>query len=317
MELGTDAKTLLGKMLKDNLEAPGGIDAKRFRADHEESMGLLDDLQSAGFLLRRDDKYRVSLIALSDLENLPEVLGLLAQCNHIYQVLRQHYRECLGEGIALYELAIKTSLPRESINVILSFMIEAPIFGGYTPNFREVKEATVSVTEMILSYKTFTELLADMRSWRLEKHEPIDIETYQDSALMDDTVMPYIDKTRVEELKSIRNSKFDLTKLVLILEEINLCYQRGCFLATILLVRTLIDHVPPIFGCSSFSEVANHYGGQSLKKSMLNLEKSSRNIADQHLHSQIRSKEVLPKRPQVYFGPDIDVLLAEIVRVLR
>lgn len=128
----------------------------------------------------------------------------------------------------------------------------------------------------------------------------------------------YIDGSRLEEFKCISKKDYDLTKLIRILEEINLCNRKGCYLATILLVRALIDHVPPIFVCKTFSEVANNYkGSKSFKESMQRLEKSSRNIADQHLHCQIRKTEVLPNKTQVDFRNDVDVLLAEVVRILK
>ena len=79
-----------------------------------------------------------------------------------------------------------------------------------------------------------------------------------------------------------------------------------------------MDHVPPIFGCKKFSEVANNYAGaKSFKESMLNLENSSRKISDQYLHVQVRASETLPTVRQVDFSNDLDVLLGEIVRILK
>jgi hypothetical protein len=88
-------------------------------------------------------------------------------------------------------------------------------------------------------------------------------------------------------------------------------------LAVAALTRALLDHVPPIFGVASFAEVANNYrGSKSFRESMQHLEKSARNIGDAHLHTQIRRRETLPSATQVNFGNDLDVLLAEIVRLL-
>jgi hypothetical protein len=84
-----------------------------------------------------------------------------------------------------------------------------------------------------------------------------------------------------------------------------------------MLTRAILDHVPPIFGSTKFGEVANNYAGaKSFKESMLNLENSSRKISDQYLHVQVRTKETLPTVRQVDFSNDLDVLLAEIVRIL-
>jgi hypothetical protein len=129
---------------------------------------------------------------------------------------------------------------------------------------------------------------------------------------------PYIDKSRLQELKGIPTDQFDLSRLIRILEELDSSYKRNCYISIITLTRALLDHVPPIFSCKNFSEIANNYSGsKSFKESMRHLENSSRKIADQYLHTQIRQKESLPNRTQVSFSNDIDVLLSEICRVLK
>jgi hypothetical protein len=129
----------------------------------------------------------------------------------------------------------------------------------------------------------------------------------------------YVDLSRLNDLRVVTSQQFDLTKLIRHCEELNKCYANECFLSVAMLIRAMLDHVPPIFGCKSFSEVANNYKGatKSFKESMQNLENSSRKIADSHLHVQIRKKEVLPNKTQVNFSNDLDVLLAEIVRILK
>lgn len=128
----------------------------------------------------------------------------------------------------------------------------------------------------------------------------------------------YVDSQRLNELASLESPKFDLTKLVALLRELDACHQNRCYFAVAALVRTILDHVPPIFSCGGFAEVANNYqAGKSFKESMAHLEGSARKIADQHLHAKVRSSEVLPTIVQVDFSNDLDVLLAEIVRVLK
>ena len=128
----------------------------------------------------------------------------------------------------------------------------------------------------------------------------------------------YIDQTRMKELEGISNNSFDLTKLLQLLKEININFSENCYFAVITLTRALLDHVAPIFECKAFAEVANNYAGtKSVKESMQHLEHSCRKIANQHLHCQIRKKEVLPNKTQVNFSNDIDTLLSEIVRILK
>jgi len=122
---------------------------------------------------------------------------------------------------------------------------------------------------------------------------------------------------RIIELGSIKSEEYDLRKLVRLCEELNICFERKCYLASAMIVRAILDHVPPIFGYVAFKQVAANYAGASFKDSMARLENSLRNIADGHLHRPIRKSEVLPNRTQVYFGQDLDVLLAEVVRLLQ
>lgn len=126
----------------------------------------------------------------------------------------------------------------------------------------------------------------------------------------------YVDPERILQLSEITD--FDPQKLIQLCKEINIGYENECFLSVGTLLRSLLDHVPPLFEKSNFIEVANSYKGtKSFKHSMQNLENSSRNIADAILHTQIRKKETLPNRIQINFSADLDVLLAEIIRIRK
>lgn len=125
--------------------------------------------------------------------------------------------------------------------------------------------------------------------------------------------------SRLAELRALSSSEFDFKKLIRLCEEINTAYSEDCYFATAMLTRGLLDHVPPIFGKSSFGEVANNYsgGGRSFRETMHDLENSARKIADAHLHMPIRRSETLPVAQQVNFAAQLDVLLSEIVRITR
>jgi hypothetical protein len=124
--------------------------------------------------------------------------------------------------------------------------------------------------------------------------------------------------SRLGELRSLTSAYFDFKKLIRLCEEINTAYGDGCYYATAMLTRGLLDHVPPIFGKTSFSEVANNYsgGGASFKGTMDQLENAARKVADAHLHLRIRKSETLPVAQQVNFSQALDVLLSEIVRIV-
>jgi hypothetical protein len=127
----------------------------------------------------------------------------------------------------------------------------------------------------------------------------------------------FVNLERIQEFENISNEIFDFTKLVQFCKEINCNYLNKNYLSVTMLVRSIINHIPPVFGYKTFNEVANNYGNASFKKSMMNLNNSMKNIADSILHDTIRKSEVLPNNTQVNFSNDLDVLLAEVVRVAK
>ena len=128
----------------------------------------------------------------------------------------------------------------------------------------------------------------------------------------------YVNVKRLIQLKSIKSSGYDLRKLIQLCEEINVAHQNNCHMTIAMILRAIIDHIPPIFGANTFSEVASNYKGpKSFKKAMDHLNASLRNIADSHLHIQIRKKEDLPTFNQVNFIADLDLLLSEVVRIMQ
>ena len=127
-----------------------------------------------------------------------------------------------------------------------------------------------------------------------------------------------VSEKRLAELRVLKPPGFDLQKLIRLCEELNTSFDQGCYLATVMLTRAVLDHVPPIFGMENFREVASNYGGggTSFKGTMERLERTARKIADGYLHVPIRASETLPTHQQVNFGAELDTLIAEIIRVL-
>jgi len=88
-----------------------------------------------------------------------------------------------------------------------------------------------------------------------------------------------IDAERLQQLKALTPTKLDVTRLVALCEELNKCYAQNCFMAVAALTRALLDHVPPVFGRATFTEVANNYkGAKSFRESMQHLDNSARKV---------------------------------------
>lgn len=128
----------------------------------------------------------------------------------------------------------------------------------------------------------------------------------------------FISDNRINELIEIKTTKFDLIKLVQFCKEANIAYKNGCLLSLAMIQRAILNYIPPIMGYKTFLEVANNYnGGRSFKQLMERLENSLRKVADSYIHQPIKQKETLPELPQVDFKTEIDILLSEIIIILR
>jgi hypothetical protein len=127
----------------------------------------------------------------------------------------------------------------------------------------------------------------------------------------------FIDQQRIEYLKQATVTEFDLSKLIRLCEEINDAYRIENYFTVGMLIRALLDHVPPIFKKKSFTEIANNHGSKSFRDTMLNLENFSRKIADGMMHTQIRRKENLPNKTTVDCKSALDILLGELINQLE
>jgi len=126
----------------------------------------------------------------------------------------------------------------------------------------------------------------------------------------------YVHESRMEELIKTR-SEYDLAPLIQLCEELNLSWSNGHYITIPMQVRTIMNFVPPIFGCKNFAEVTNNYsgGGTSFKKHMTFLQSSLKHVADGHLHMQASKKQALPNSTTVDYSSPLDILLSQVINV--
>lgn len=128
----------------------------------------------------------------------------------------------------------------------------------------------------------------------------------------------YVAEERINDLRSLQNPKYDPTKLIKLCEELNQNYKWKNYFAVGALLRTILDHIPPIFEKKTFGHVASEYTwGKSHKDLITRLYKSAKKIADNLLHAHIRKRESLPNKTRVNFTPELDILLGEILIKLK
>lgn len=127
----------------------------------------------------------------------------------------------------------------------------------------------------------------------------------------------FVDLGRIEELSSLPRSEFDVSRLVRLCEENNICFRYGCFHAVAFITRAILDHVPPVFGFKTFKEVANNYdGGRSFRGLASQLEDVSRKVSDALLHMPMSDSEIRPTLTQVDVRQQLDTVLGEVVRIM-
>ena len=312
------SKSLLTEIFIASSSYSGGVEAIQFRAKHHKYLALLDKLKEENLLEIRNEKYFLKLIALKKIsDSTQQVDSLLFLCEHLFGKLRSHYLNSPGKSILIDDLSTLADLPKRKVIIGISYMVEAPIFGGYSTDLK-AQDAQVQPSESILKYNSFNHVIETLENWQkknLERFHPTNV---IESTLSTNQNQYYVDPSRIEELKLIQTVDFDLKRVVRICEELNSCHENSNYFAIACLVRTILNHIPPIFGFNTFKEVANNYGGggKSLKQSFKNLENSSRKISDSILHQTIRRSESLPTKVMVNFSNDVDVLLSEILRIL-
>lgn len=314
--MNSDQQKLLEKILNATTHGSRGLNAQKFRAQNHQYLDELDELEQQHYLENIDGHYSVKLRALPQLDmqgsNANKILFL---CELIFKVLHRFYLARTGEALALNDLAKEADIPRSDVNKAFPYFIQSHILGGRTTNF-EAETATVTPSEQILRYNSFREIVDQYAIMGNSYSLPA---TYLSTEI---DVNPseshdYINQARITGLENLESSDFDFLRLIQICKEINTNANNGNYFALGALIRMLLDHIPPIFGFKTFKEVsANYHSGKSLKASLKNLENSSRKISDGLLHQTIRHKETLPTLNQVNFSPDIDVLLAEIIRLV-
>lgn len=159
-------RELLRNIVSQCLSKPMGIDALRFRAANEDYLNDLDKLEETPYIEKVDDKYKLTLLALSEFENEDSrVESILYRCGHLFTVLRRMYKESPGAQIDLDHFVTEVDLPENQVRKGLVYLTNAPIWGGYTADLLNSKEVFLTPGESILKYKTFPDVIDQLRKW--------------------------------------------------------------------------------------------------------------------------------------------------------
>lgn len=197
---------------------------------------------------------------------------------------------------------------------------------AYAAGFRDIATRFVAAVKrlgdpdmacLILNLDTSPEGIAEAHELRAELFVVIDAlklaahdPTYGDNVARNST---FLDMDVLIKLKSLRGTRLDSTKLAKMCDELNDAYARGNYISSTLLLRAIINHVPPVFGANTFSEVVAQ-AGRSVKSILARLNDDARPIADLHTHFLMRQSEHLPTKNQLEpYKAGFEILIQEVL----
>jgi len=197
---------------------------------------------------------------------------------------------------------------------------------AYSTGFRDIamrfvaailRIADPDLSEMVSGLDTSSTYIADAHSLRAKLFvaidalkERIDDPSYGDSAA---TNAAFLSPDVLLKLKALGRQRLDPAKLVRMCEELNDSYARANYVSAVLLLRAIVNHVPPVFGATTFSEVVAQ-SGRSVKAILARLNEDARPIADLHTHVVMRAMEHLPTKNQIEpYKASFEVLIQEVL----
>ena len=150
----------------EEITLQGPIDAIQFRAQKEQYLTELDDLEESPFIERRDEIYRVRLLGLVELKDeIDYAANILNLCEAIFDILRVFYKSTPKKSIALIQLSRSVKEEEHLVRIALTYLKDAPIFGGYTTDLLNAEDVHIKPSERILRYQNFQEVIEQLIDW--------------------------------------------------------------------------------------------------------------------------------------------------------
>jgi hypothetical protein len=123
---------------------------------------------------------------------------------------------------------------------------------------------------------------------------------------------PYVNQQVINAIRAkVGSATFDVTKLLGLISELNDNYASKNTYASHALLRAVLDHVPPILGCTDFVAVANNFTWSRTDKRYIKRLADFRNQADDALHRQISPRPDVLEFDDMPTSVHVDRLLQE------
>ncbi|MDX3354822.1 hypothetical protein PV703_16220 [Streptomyces sp. ME01-24h] len=128
----------------------------------------------------------------------------------------------------------------------------------------------------------------------------------------------YVDPRHIENWEqAAAATKWDVSRLSALTDDLNANYAQERPYSCLMLIRAIMDHIPPLFGHNLFSQVASQFPGTRTDKAYVKALGDNRLLGDDVLHRHIG--EQLPRitMHEVPARIFLDALLRGVVTVLR
>lgn len=296
-------------------------------------------LQELNFILENHQKYECSFARSSE----PEKCGYDTVLKNSIALIERSHKSQVPPKIAV---AISPPVPsnktmtiqeaiKKRIYTEIGYAVQESSFTDVHPD--AINNVYEKIVERFPEYRDFiTHTAIELINKYLDQHKPKcdNASCEYEPALLEaialisynlekDGIGPrtvktdkFISPNRIRELKKLE-SKYDLTKLIILCEELNDNWKNGNFYSAIADLRMILHFVAPLFDdkYEAFKEVhANFNGGSSFKKVTDRL-LDFINVADIHAHQRANHKDPIPNESTVSVQAEMDVLLSKIISI--
>lgn len=123
----------------------------------------------------------------------------------------------------------------------------------------------------------------------------------------------YINQSIINDFKK-KTGPFNYAKLISFLVSLNYLHQEGSAETSAILIRAILDHIPPLFGFKSFDEIVNNYPWTPSHKEYMKRLLDFKNEGDDMLHTQISNRRTHIQLNDLPAGIRINTLLEECLK---
>jgi len=161
-------REILSDLFRQYVLNGGKLDADSYRADHEDWIEQLNQLEWQNYLKREGNNYRLALMSLLGLDN-DDVKKQLNQCEKAFNVLRAHYKnaETRKTKKLIRDLARDIGLSyAQTVQTVRCLLDVTSLWhGGSSTDLESEETSYVIPGENIITNKNFDDFVSKIQKW--------------------------------------------------------------------------------------------------------------------------------------------------------